>query len=130
MAYEFDHVHLKAVDPGAVADWYVRSFNFTIERDWVRASGDRFVRCQTTDGSVINISGARTDERMGDADASAHWGLEHFGIKVDDIDAEIGRLSGLGAELMEGPLDQPGGLRIAFIKAPGGARIELLQHPA
>ena len=130
MAYEFDHVHLKAVDPGAVADWYIRAFSFTIERDWVRASGDRFVRCQTTDGSIINISGARTDERMGDADASAHWGLEHFGIKVDDIDAEIERLSGLGAELMEGPLDQPGGLRIAFIKAPGGARIELLQHPA
>ena len=130
MAYEFDHVHLKAVDPGAVADWYVRAFNFTIERDWVRESGDRFVRCQTTDGSVINISGARTDERMGDADASAHWGLEHFGIKGDDIDAEIARLTGLGAELMEGPLDQPGGLRIAFIKAPGDARIELLQHPA
>ena len=113
-----------------MADWYVRAFNFTIERDWVRESGDRFVRCQTTDGSVINISGARTDERMGDADASAHWGLEHFGIKVDDIDAEVARLTGLGAELMEGPLDQPGGLRIAFIKAPGDARIELLQHPA
>jgi lactoylglutathione lyase len=130
MAYEFDHVHLKAVDPGAVAEWYVKAFNFTIERDWVRESGDRFVRCQTTDGSVINISGARTDEAMGDADSSAHWGLEHFGIKVDDIDAAIERLTGLGAEHIEGPLDQPGGLRIAFIKAPGGARIELLQHPA
>ncbi len=130
MAYEFDHVHLKAVDPAAVADWYVRAFGFKIERDFVRPTGDRFLRCQTTDGSIINISGARTDERMGDSDASAHWGLEHFGIKVDDVDAEIPRLAGLGAHLLEGPSDQPGGLRIAFMKAPGGARIELLQHPA
>ena len=130
MAYEFNHVHLKAVDPGAVADWYVRAFNFTIEKDFVRTTGDRFLRCQTTDGTVVNISGARTDERMGDSDASAHWVLEHIGITVDDIDAEIGRLSGLGAQLMEGPATMPDGLRIAFIKAPGGTRIELLQPPA
>ena len=129
MDYEFDHVHLKAVDPGAAADWYVRAFDFRIISDAVRLWGDRFVRCETSDGTVVNISGARTDEKMGDADASAHWGLEHFGIKVDDIDAEIARLTGLGAQLMEGPVSAPNGPRIAFIKAPGGVRIELLQHP-
>ena len=128
MAYEFDHVHLKAADPGAVAQWYVKAFNFTIVSDSVRTWGDRFIRCQTTDGAVVNISGARTDEKMGDADASAHWGLEHFGIKVDDIDAEIQRLTDMGADLMEGPVDIPNGPRIAFIGAPGGVRVELLQH--
>ena len=130
MAYEFDHVHLKAVDPGATADWYVRAFNFKIISDSMRIWGDRFVRCETPDGAIVNISGARTDEKMGDADAGAHWGLEHFGLKVDDLDAEIQRLTGLGAQLMEGPVDVSGGPRIAFIKAPGGVRIELLQHRA
>ena len=129
MAYEFDHVHLKAVDPGAAADWYVRAFDFKIISDAVRLWGDRFLRCQTPDGTVVNISGARTDEKMGDSDGSAHWGLEHFGMKVDDIDSEIGRLTGLGAQLMEGPVSVPNGPRIAFIKAPGGVRIELLQYP-
>jgi catechol 2,3-dioxygenase-like lactoylglutathione lyase family enzyme len=127
MAYEFDHVHLKAQDPGAVADWYVRAFDFKIISDAVRPWGDRFVRCETTNGIVINISGSRTDEKMGDSDASAHWGLEHFGIKVDDMQAEIDRLSKLGAQLLEGPLALAGGMQIAFIKAPGGVRIELLQ---
>ena len=128
MAYEFDHVHLKSPDPKETADWYVTAFNFKIVSDTVRVYGDRFIRCETPDGIVVNISGARTDEKMGDADASAHWGLEHFGIKVDDIDAEIQRLTGMGAGLMEGPVDVPDGPRIAFIKAPGGVRIELLQH--
>ena len=128
MAYEFDHVHLKVADPGAAADWYVRAFNFKIVSDAVRIWGDRFIRCETPDGAVVNISGARNDERMGEPDAGAHWGLEHFGLKVDDVDAEIGRLAGLGAQIMEGPVDVPNGPRIAFIKAPGGARIELLQH--
>lgn len=128
MAYEFDHVHLKAADPKAIADWYVRAFDFKIISDAVRPWGDRFVRCETVDGTVINVSGSRTDEKMGDGDSSAHWGLEHFGIKVDDMQSEIDRLSGLGAQLLEGPIAVAGGMQIAFIKAPGGARIELLQH--
>ena len=128
MAYEFDHVHLKAPDPKATADWYVRAFGLKIISDAVRPWGDRFLRCETSDGAVVNISGARTDEKMGDPDASAHYGLEHMGIKVEDMAAEIPRLTAMGAQLMEGPVDVPGGPIIAFIKAPGGVRIELLQH--
>ena len=127
MTYEFDHVHVKAPDPGKTADWYVKAFNFKIASDSVRIYGDRFIRCETPDGTVVNISAARTDEKMGDGDANAHWGLEHFGIKVDDMNAEIERLTGLGAQLMEGPIDVPNGPRIAFIKVPDNVRVELLQ---
>ena len=129
MAYEFNHVHLKAPDPKKTADWYVRAFNFHIVSDTVRSLGDRFIRCQTPDGAVINISGARTGEQMGGGDATVHWGIEHFGLNVDDMDAEIERLKGFGAELMEGPSNVPNGPRIAFIKAPDDVRIELLQLP-
>ena len=128
MTYEFDHVHLKAPDPKATADWYVDAFGFKIISDAVRPWGDRFLRCETSDGAVVNISSARTDEKMGDSDASAHYGLEHMGIKVEDMAAEIPRLTDMGAQLMEGPVDVPGGPIIAFIKAPGGVRVELLQH--
>ena len=129
MAYEFNHVHVKAPDPAKTANWYVTAFNFKIVSDTVRVSGDRFIRCETADGTVVNISGARTNEQMGGGDATVHWGIEHFGLNVDDMDAEIRRLEGLGAELMEGPIDVPNGPRIAFIKAPDDVRIELLQLP-
>ena len=127
MAYEFNHVHLKAPDPEKTAQWYVNTFNFKIVSDSVRMWGDRFIRCETSDGIVINISGARTNEKMGDGDASAHWGIEHFGLNVDDLNAEIERLTGLGAKLVEGPIVIPNGPRIAFIEAPDNVRIELLQ---
>ena len=107
----------------------VNAFNFKILDDTVRASGNRFIRCETSDGIVVNISGARTDEQMGNGDASAHWGLEHFGIEVDDLDAEIKRLGDLGAKLLDGPTDSPTGMRIAFIQGPDDVRIELLQLP-
>lgn len=129
MAHEFNHVHLKAPDPGKTADWYVKAFDFRIIEDTIRATGNRFIRCQTPDGIVVNISGARTNEVVGKGDASVHWGLEHFGLNVDNLDAEIRRLKGLGAELLEGPTDASGGLRVAFIKVPDDVRIELLQLP-
>jgi catechol 2,3-dioxygenase-like lactoylglutathione lyase family enzyme len=129
MAYEFNHVHLKAPDPKKTADWYVEAFGFTIVSDTVRPVGDRFIRCRTSDGIAINISGARTNESMGEGDDNAHYGLEHFGINVDDMDAEIERLIGLGATLKEGPTGNPGGPTIAFIAAPDNTRIELLQLP-
>ena len=130
MAHEFDHVHLKSPDPKKTVDWYVKAFNFKIVSDSVRPWGDRFIRCETTNGIIVNVSSVRTEEKMGGGDASAHWGLEHFGIAVDDIEAEIDRLGGLGAKLMEGPVDVPNGPRIAFIKAPVDVRIELLQYPS
>ena len=129
MTYKFNHVHLKAPDPEKSANWFVNAFNFKILSDTVRASGDRFIRCETSDGIVVNISGARTDEEMGNGDASAHWGLEHFGVEVDDLDTEIKRLGDLGARLLEGPIDSPTGLRIGFIQGPDDVRIELLQLP-
>ena len=130
MAYEFEHIHLKAPDPEKTANWYVKAFNFEIFNDrGVRPTGDRFIECKSEDGTIFRISGARTDEKMGQGDADVHYGLEHFGITVDDMDAEIERLTALGAELAEGPISNPGGPTIAFIKVPDDVRIELLQLP-
>jgi|TARA_Y100000310_G_C20689105_1_gene821006 catechol 2,3-dioxygenase-like lactoylglutathione lyase family enzyme len=129
LAYAFNHVHLKAPDPGKTADWYIQAFNFKIVSDNARASGDRFIRCETEDGIVVNISGGRTGESLADGNADVHWGLEHIGITIDDMTSEIARLEGLGAKLKEGPTSIPGGPTIAFIEAPDDTRIELLQLP-
>ena len=130
MSYSFNHVHLKSSDPGKTAAWYVEAFGFEIINDEnPRPQGDRFIRCRTEDGVAINISGARTGESMGEGDATSHWGLEHFGIEVDDIDTELKRLEGLGAEVLEGPTRTATGLSIAFIQAPDDVRIEVMQLP-
>ncbi len=129
MAYEFNHVHIKAEDPAAAAEWFGKAFGFTVANDWTREFGDRFIACDTVDGTRINISNARTGETLDGGDSGARWGLEHIGITVDDLDAEIKRLGELGAELLEGPIDVVGGLRIAFVKCPQDTRVEILQMP-
>ena len=127
MGYEFNHVHLKAPDPRRTAEWYATAFDFTIVSDIVRPSGDQFLVTRTPDGVTVNISGARTGEDMGDGDANVHWGLEHIGITIDDLDSELVRLTDMGAVLKEGPIDVPNGPKIAFIQGPDDTRIELLE---
>jgi catechol 2,3-dioxygenase-like lactoylglutathione lyase family enzyme len=128
--YKINHIHLKAPDPRKTADWYTKAFNFKIVSDETRVFGDRFVRCQTEDGGMmVNISGARTGETLGGGDASAHHGLEHFGFDSAGLEADITRLEGLGARLLEGPIQIPNGPRICFMWAPDDVRVELIERP-
>ncbi len=128
MAFRINHIHLKAPDPKKTADWYVQAFNLKIVGDDVRSFGDRFIRCQSEDGGMtVNISGARTGETLGPGDANPHYGLEHFGFDTADINADIERLTKLGAELADGPIKMPNGVQIAFLKCPDDVRIELIQ---
>lgn len=128
MAFRFEHLHLKAPDPKKTADWYVDAFDFEIVSDRTRDTGDRFIECKTTDGVIVRISGQRTGEAMGEGSADVHFGIEHFGLTVDDLDDVVKRLEGIGAKLREGPTDGSSGSRIAFIEAPDNVRIELLER--
>ena len=127
MLYRVNHLHIKSTDPKTTADWYVKAFNFKIVSDAIRSFGDRFIGCVDTDGFTVNISGERAGEKLGQGDANAHYGLEHFGVDIVDIHMEIDRLTGLGAVLKEGPIDVPGGPVIAFLKCPVDTRVELIQ---
>jgi lactoylglutathione lyase len=128
MPYVVNHIHLKSSDPKATADWFVKAFNVKVLSDTTRSFGDRFIVTQTEGGLNINISGARTGEKLGPADANAHLGLEHFGFDSADIDADIKRLTGMGAKLKEGPIQAGPTVKIAFIATPGDVRVELIQR--
>lgn len=130
MPFRINHLHIKSTDPRKTAEWYVKAFAFEIISDETRVFGDRFVRCKSGDGGMlISFSNTRTGETLAAAHGGARFGLEHFAIESDDIDADIARLKQLGAKYQEGPIDAPGGVRFAFVEAPDGARIELLQLP-
>ena len=127
MPFNVNHIHLKSSDPRKTAAWFVEAFNVEIVSERVRPTGDLFITTMTEGGLAINISAEKEGEVLGPADADAHYGLEHFGVDVDNIEAEIKRLVGLGAELKEGPIDVPGGPLIAFLKCPFNTRVELIQ---
>jgi lactoylglutathione lyase len=129
MAFRINHIHLKAPDPRKTAEWYEKAFAFKIVGDETRVFGDRFIRCVSEDGAMaVNISGARANEKLGPGDASAHHGLEHFGFDSEHLETDITRLESLGAKLLEGPIQNPNGPRIAFLRAPDDVRVELVER--
>lgn len=128
MPYRVNHIHLKSNDPKACADWWVAAFNFTIVADVVREAGDRFITCQSEDGMRVPISEALPGQTLAPDDAGVREGLEHFGIDSDDLDADIARLQGLGATLLDGPIEMSPTVRIAFVEAPDHVRVELIER--
>jgi lactoylglutathione lyase len=129
MPYNINHIHLKSEDPKSTADWFVKAFNVKIISDTVRHFGDRFIVTKSENDITINISGVRDGEKLGPSDGDAHFGLEHFGIDTNDIEADITRLVEIGAILKEGPIAMPDGRKLGFITAPGEIRIELIETP-
>ena len=95
--------------------------------DDVRARGLRFVACDSDNGIRVNISVPREGEPLGPGDASVHAGLEHFGLDSTDIEADVERLTALGAELLDGPTP-PGPVRVGFLRAPDDVRIGLIER--
>ena len=134
MPFRVNHIHLKSSDPKKTADWFVEAFKVKIISDTTRPVGDRFIVTEAEGiggqpGMRINISSERTGEKLGPADANAHYGLEHFGFDTDDMAADLKRFESMGAEIKEVQDPMPNGQQIAFIAAPGGIRIEMIKQP-
>ena len=128
MHHAINHVHIRSTDPEASAAWYTEHFG-------VKRLGSREVMPETITISMdpggpvrLNISSPPPGSSDKRAVAEINQlGLEHFGFDTDEMDADLERLQGLGAELKEGP-NRNGGVTIAFIAAPGDIRIELIHR--
>lgn len=128
MPFNINHIHLKSTDPKATADWWVNAFNFTIDSDAVRASGDRFISCASENGIRVNISEPMSGQTFAPGDAGLRYGLEHFGLDSADLEADIARLEALGATLLDGPIEMSPTIRIAFVEVPENVRVELIER--
>ena len=60
--------------------------------------------------------------------ADPHMGLDHFGLRVENLDEAAADLMSKGAEFSMEPRDLRPGVRIAFVRAPDDVRIELLER--
>ena len=56
-----------------------------------------------------------------------HQGLDHFGLRVENLDDAAAELKAKGANFTSEPHEIRPGVRIAFVVAPGNIRIELLE---
>ncbi len=124
MQFAFHHVHIRCPDARKTAQWYMDAFGARIFYEEM-VDGGLHLGLELL-GMRLNISEPRSwDHSMRPGDASTHYGLEHLAIQTDDLDGLLARLKSLGAEVVEGPLVNSAGNRVAFIRAPHDVRIEV-----
>jgi lactoylglutathione lyase len=122
----FDHVHLVAKDPRATARWYVDKLGGEIASDIeVRGAPQVYV---SFNGFIVIVRGQRPAESVEDK-PGLEWGVDHFGLRVrGDFDGFCSGLKGKGVTFSLEPTDFNPTTRIAFINAPDGVSIELLDR--
>ena len=122
----FDHVHLVAKDPRATARWYVDKLGGEIVRDIeVRGAPQVYV---SFNGFIVIVRGQRPTETV-QSKENLQWGVDHFGLRVKgDFDGFCSGLKGKGVTFSLEPTDFNPTTRIAFINAPDGVSIELLDR--
>ena len=122
----FDHVHLVAKDPLTAADWYVDKLGGKIMRS-IEMKGAPQVYISFGDAMVL-VRGQRPEETAG-GKSGLEWGLDHFGLRVrGDFDGFCAGLRAKGVAFSMEPTDINPTTRIAFIEAPDGVSIELLDR--
>ena len=122
----FDHVHLVAKNPRATADWYVENLGGRIVRSLdVKGAPQVYV---SFGGFIVIVRGQRPAEAAKDK-PGLQWGVDHFGVRVKgDFDGFCDRLRSKGVTFSLDPTDFNPTTRIAFVNAPDGVSVELLNR--
>jgi lactoylglutathione lyase len=124
LSCRFDHLHVFCSDVDATERWFVEGLGAAlVERrlsQGVRASEVQL------GGAKVLIRAAREGEQLAPAGAR-HFGADHFGLRVADVDATVAELRRRGVRIDVEPWDFEPTMRIAFVKGPDDVRIELVQ---
>lgn len=128
--YHWDHIHYRTADPEAVATFFETMFGAEVKRD-VYPPGTLYPGQQRismmANGQRILLAPKHPDDPTGPAPPFPHFGLEHIGFTVDDVDAACAELRAKGADVCIGPLTRSPGLRLAFVRGPEGIMVEIVQ---
>ena len=122
----FDHVHLVAKNPQATADWYAGKLGGKIVRSLdVKGAPQIYV---SFGGFIVIVRGQRPSESA-EEKPGVQWGVDHFGVRVKgDFDGFCAELRKKGVTFSLEPTDFNPTTRIAFIDAPDGVSVELLNR--
>ena len=124
--YHFDHVHILSRDPKAIARYFHKMFDAKII-EGVEPDGKPRIDVEIN-GLLIFIFLVGPEENLPACHAGRYIGLDHFGLRVDNLDEAAAELKRRGAEFVVEPFMKRPGLKISFIRGPENVRIELLER--
>ena len=124
--YTYDHIHLRSGDPMATAQYYQKMFDAKIIES---AQPDGQTRIDLDiNGLAVFIARVPEGADVQSAPTEPGLGLDHFGLRVDDLDGAAVELKRLGAEFTVEPRTIRPGVKIAFVRGPEDVRIELVER--
>jgi len=124
--YRYDHMHLRSRDVKKTAEYYHCVFDAEILES-IQSDG----RPRTDldlNGLTIFIAPVSPEAAIPSAPTEPYVGLDHFGLRVENMDEAVAELKRRGARFTMEPRTIRPGVRIAFVEAPDNVRIELLER--
>ena len=125
--YCHDHIHLVSPDPLKTAQFYEMMFN--ARRVGVREVGDGRTSVELDlNGSAVLITSPRAQLESTQSALETGSGLEHFGVKTDNLEAAVADLKAKGVKFRDEIREVRSGVKISFLWAPENVLIELLER--
>src|SRR2546425_11285870 len=101
MAYRYDHMHLSSRDVKKAAEYYHRVFGAKIVES-IQSDGNPRTDLDL-DGLTIFTAPVAPEAAIPSAPTEPYVGLDHFGLRVDNMDDAVAALKGRGGSLNRGP---------------------------
>jgi methylmalonyl-CoA/ethylmalonyl-CoA epimerase len=133
VGFEISHHHIGISVPNAEesAAWYHKMLGFEIVTRMKQGTEMNIVHIKRGNCYIelFQVAGAKPlPEYRRDPTADLHvHGLVHFAFQVSDAMAVVKELKSKGAEIVMGPIDNPG-IVFAFVRDNAGNCFELIQY--
>jgi len=122
--YRLDHIHLISPDPLKTAQFYEEMFN--ARRVIVRDIEGGFVSVELNlNGTKVMVMSRQGTEPGDKVDG---YGLDHFGIITDNLEAAVAELKAKGVKFQQEITKIRPGVKISFLWAPENVLIELVER--
>lgn len=123
-AFAFDHLHLRSPDPVKAAQFYIDMLGAELTGQAETPNGIRM---------LLKLGGMTTfieqvPPGTHAAPLAPYVGVEHVGLVVPDLHGLVAELKAKGCHFSTEPRSPRPGITIAFVDAPDGVRVELLER--
>ena len=125
--YTWDHIHLRTTNPEGMAQWFADKLGAEVIRTMQQGKPRIDLK---VGGANVFIAPVAAGDGVNPPPVTPYQGLDHFGLTVSGIDAICADLKAKGVEFTREPTTVRPGVRVAFLRAPEGVSIELLDRNA
>jgi len=124
--YTYHHIHLTSPNPAKTAKFYQDMFGAEEVRKTERPDGGVSVDLNLG-GVLILVMRQGPDAKSAPTERGGISGLDHLGIRTDDMDATVADLKANGVKFRDEIIDFMPGVKITFFWAPEDVLVELVE---